>query len=347
MDPAYLRAPYWALLERAVADRDVPRTFRVGGRWLVSLDGTEYFHSTAIHCPAGTVSHGGETPHYAHTVLLPVLVTPDQREVLALEPEFITPQDGAEKQDCERNAAHRWVTRNGARLARHRVTLLADDLHCNQPFGALLQAQQLDFILTCKPTSHATLYEEVALLDKLGAVGVRKEHVWTGQGHERWHYRFVERVPLREPPHPLYVNWCELTITRQATGEELYHNAWATNRPLSEATVGATARAGRARWKVENEGHNVLKRRGYYLEHNYGHGRQHLSTVLVLLVLLLAFVCHTLLGLCDPAYQRLRAELGPRQTFFDDLRALPRYLPFRSWDDLLRFMLVGLELDPP
>jgi hypothetical protein len=40
---------------------------------------------------------------------------------------------------------------------------------------------------------------------------------------------------------------------------------------------------------VENEGINVLKNRGYNFEHNYGHGQQHLSIVLLTL-LLLAFL---------------------------------------------------------
>jgi len=89
----------------------------------------------------------------------------------------------------------------------------------------------------------------------------------------------------------------------------------------------------------------VLKNHGYHLEHNYGHGRQHLSTVLVMLILL-AFLCHTTLHLCDRAYQQLRAELGTRRTFFDDLRTLTRYLFFKSWEHLIAFMVTGLELSP-
>jgi hypothetical protein len=37
--------------------------------------------------------------------------------------------------------------------------------------------------------------------------------------------------------------------------------------------------AGRSRWKIENENNNVLKTKGYHLEHNFGHGQQHLSNV--------------------------------------------------------------------
>ena len=42
--------------------------------------------------------------YYSHSVITPALVHPDKAEVIALEPEFITPQDGTEKQDCELNA---------------------------------------------------------------------------------------------------------------------------------------------------------------------------------------------------------------------------------------------------
>jgi len=343
--PTHLREPFWTILERLMADESLARSFEFDGGWLCSLDGTQYFSSTSIHCAHCTVTQRDETPHYAHMVLLPVLAKPGKKEVLVLEPEFILPQDGVDKQDCERHAAHRWVLRNTPRFAGRRVTILADDLHCHQPFCELLVAHHLDFILTCKPDSHPTLYEEVALLAKLGAVTSCEERVWTGKGHQRWTYRFATHVPLREPPQALYVNWCELIIADEATAKELYHNAFATNHELTALTIRSTAVAGRARWKIENEGHNVLKNHGYHLQHNYGHGQQHLSTVVVMLVLL-AFLCHTVLQLCDGPYQRLRAELGTRQTFFDDLRALTRYLFFESWDHLVTFMIAGLDMAP-
>ena len=343
--PLHLGAGFWTILERLMEDKALAASFDFDGGWLCSLDGTQYFGSATIHCVHCTVTQRGEATHYAHTVLIPVLAKPGKTEVLVLEPEFITPQDGADRQDCERNAARRWVIRNATHFTGRRVTILADDLHCNQPFCELLLDQHLDFIMTCKPDSHPTLYEEVALLTKLGAVSQREERVWSGQGHQHWTYRFVEHVPLREPPQALHVNWVELTIVREATGEVLYHNAFVTNHALTEHTIRSTVTAGRARWKVENEGHNVLKNHGYHLEHNYGHGQQYLSRVLVMLALL-AFLCHTVLQLHDRAYQRLRAELGTRRTFFNDIRALTRYLFFASWEHLIAFMIAGLDMAP-
>jgi len=343
--PQHLREPFWTIQHRLLEDSAMAEAFDWHGQWLVSLDGTGYFHSLLVHCPQCTVTRHEGTAHYAHQVLLAVLVKPGQKAVLVLDPEFITPQDGVEKQDCERRAAQRWVERNAPRFAGHRVTLLGDDLYCHQPFCELLLAHQMDFILTCKPDSHPTLYEEVALLDKLGAVTTLEERVWMGSRCERWRYRFASRVPLREPPHPLYVQWCELTVTDETTGKERYHNAFATNHVLSEQTVPGVTVAGRARWKVENEGHNTLKHQGYHLEHNYGHGKCHLSTVLVTLILW-AFLFHTALQLVDEAYGRVRDALGTRQTFFNDLRALTRYRHFTDWEGLMTFMVEGLELAP-
>jgi hypothetical protein len=62
---------------------------------------------------------------------------------------------------------------------------------------------------------------------------------------------------------------------------------------------------------------------------------------------ILSLLFHTLLELLDQKYKLLRDHLPARKTFFDDLRALTRYMYFDSWDHLLTFMLQGLELEIP
>ena len=275
-----------------------------------------------------------------------MLVAPDEKRVIVLEPEFIQPQDGQVKQDCERNAAKRWLTDHAPYLAGHKVTFLGDDLYCNQPFCEQVLGHKLNFIFTCKPESHTALYTEVALLAQMGAVEQFSQRRWTGSGHEKWIYRFVSDVPLRAGADALRVSWCELTIVYEETGEQLYHNAFATNFGLTTHNVPDIVAAGRARWKIENENNNVLKNYGYHLEHNFGHGAEYLSMILVLLNLL-AFLFHTVLDLVDEVYQRLRMHLRVRKTFFTDLQALTRYLFFASWEQLLNFMYVQLELDQP
>ena len=98
--------------------------------------------------------------------------------------------------------------------------------------------------------------------------------------------------------------------------------------------------------KSENETNNVLKNHGYHLDHNFGHGQKHLATTLLTLNLL-AFLPHTIAQVADELYQQIRQALGPRRTFFNDVRALMRYLIFSDWQALLQFMFVQLELEPP
>ena len=124
----------------------------------------------------------------------------------------------------------------------------------------------------------------------------------------------------------------------------LYKNAFTTRYEISTAKVAEMVAAGRARWKIENENNNVLKTKGYHLEHNFGHGDKYLAAVLGTLNLV-AFFVHVVLGLMDSRYQLVRQALGARKTFFHDLRALTRYLFFASWEELLGFMMRGLEVD--
>jgi hypothetical protein len=314
---------------------------------LVPLDGTQYFSSQKIHCnqcSQRTLTNGEIL--YSHSVITPVVVKPGQPHVLPLEPEFITLQDGATKQDCELTAAKRWLARCGTIYAAYHLTLLGDDLYCHQPFCQLVLDYHLNFIFVCKPDSHAHLYEWLAFLqagpgEQLPALTRRH---WNGRFAEIWTYRYINEVPLRAGPDPVFVNWAELTIIREDTGEQLYHNSFATNYELTETTIVPIVQAARTRWKIENESNNVLKNRGYHLEHNFGHGQQHLSTVLLTLNLF-AFLFHTILHLVDQRYRRLREHLAVRQTFFNDIQTLTRYLYFDSWDHLLDFMLKQLELD--
>jgi hypothetical protein len=346
IDPAYLGEAYWSIYEHLEAKGHLEAYESVAGTRLVSLDGSQYFSSQKIHCEQCKKVEKEEHVHYSHGVLLAVLSAPEQKEVICLEPEFLTPQDGHDKQDCEQQAIKRWVKRNAARFEADKVTILTDDLHCHYPLCNMLLEHDMHFILTCKESSHTALYEELRLLEHIeGAVSTLAVEKWHGARRERWVYRWAEQLPLRGDLETLMVNWCELSVVDVATDKQLYHCAWATDLPVQEHTVPAIADGGRSRWKVENEGFNVLKNRGYHFEHNYGHGQQYLSNVLLSL-LLLAFLCHTTLALTCTTYQAVRHELGARRTFFDDLRALTRYLYFPSWQRLLTFMYHQLELPP-
>jgi hypothetical protein len=261
--------------------------------------------------------------------------------VIPLVPEFVVPQDGQDKQDCENAAAKRWLLQHGERYSTLKVTLLGDDLYCHQPLCQQFLAQGFNFILVCRPESHATLYEHLEGI-ALPRVTMKR---WSGKVEETYIYRYLNGVPLKDGDDALLVNWCDLTVIRP-DGKVVYKNSFATNHLISDDTVAEIVRSGRTRWKVENENNNTLKTKGYNLEHNFGHGKQHLASFLATLNIL-SLLFHTLLERLDEKYKLLRSHLPTRKTFFDDLRALTRYLYFENWDHLLTFMLEGLELEIP
>ncbi|MDD2762160.1 MAG: hypothetical protein PHH11_17930 [Methylomonas sp.] len=64
-------------------------------------------------------------------------------------------------------------------------------------------------------------------------------------------------------------------------------------------------------------------------------------------LIILAFLVHTVLQWFDQCYRLLREELPSRKTYFNDLRALTRYVCFDSWQHLMEFMLEGMNIPIP
>jgi hypothetical protein len=350
VSPAQIHSDTWWVLEQLAASGHLEnyRCFR--GTFVIALDGVTYHSSTQIRCDSCQQRQDSQgTVHYYHSAIAPVLVKPDCRHVLSLPPECIVPQDGHQKQDCERAASKRWLQQHSVQFAAHSVTYLGDDLYANQPLCELIdQVYEQYFVFVCKPDSHTTLYQEIALLEKVGGVTTHQVRHWNGRQHETWTYRLANQVPLRSGSDALNADWCELRITHAKTDEPIYHNAWVTNHSISVDNVAKVSSVGRTRWKIENENINVLKNQGYHLEHNFGHGEVHLANTLFTLNLL-AFLVHTALHIANDEYRLLRETLAVRRTFFHDLRALTRYMIFNSWQHLFDFMIDGLEIQhlPP
>ena len=346
LPPSHLD-PVFVAIFKGLEQHHMLDPFRVlNNQLLVSLDGTTYFSSKTIHCPNCLTRQlaNGQTLYY-HSAITPVIVCPGRSEVIALPPEYIMPQDGQTKQDCEQGAGKRWISKHAQAVVPHQVTLLGDDLYSKQPFCALALQQGFHFILTCKPDSHATLYERLAFWQANDGLAKLERRRWNGRFTEVLLYRYINDVLLRGGDDALSTNWFDLTVVSGKTGEQLYHNSWITNHRLSADNIAAVAQAGRGRWKIENENNNVLKTKGYHLEHNFGHGQQYLSAFMLSLNLL-AFLFHTVLEWSDDQYAMLRRVLARRQTFFEDLRALTQYMVFDSWQHLMDFMIQGLELQP-
>ena len=318
----------------------------LGDHLLGALDGTTSVASQTIHgphCLTRQRTHG-HTLSY-HTAIPPVIVCPGRPDVIALPPESIMPQDGPAQQDGAQQAGKRWRSTHAQAVAPYQMTVLGDDRYSKQPFGALAQPQGLHCILTCPPDSHPTFYERLAFGQANDGMAERAGRCGNGRFTDVTLSRYINDVLLRGGDDAWSVHGCESTVVNAQTGAQRSHHSFITHHRRSADTITAVAQAGRGRGKIANEPHNVLKTKGYHLEHNFGHGQQSLSAFLLSLNLL-ALLCHTVLEWSDEKYTLLRRVLARRQTFFEDIRALTRDMVFESWDQLMDFMLRGLDLQP-
>jgi hypothetical protein len=304
---------------------------RLDGHVLIALDGTEYFGSQTIHCPqcSRRARSGGKT-EYFHAMLGASLVAPGHQQVVPLPPEFIVPQDGAEKQDCENRAAHRWLEKHAANYANLHPVYLGDDLFSHQPLCEAVLKQGAHFIFVCKPSSHPLIKEYIDGAE-LESHALPIKH---GREKVTHRYRWLSAVPLRDGKDARLVNWFEIEIVNPA-GKVTYRNSFITNLPIIRDTVAELCACGRARWKVENETFNVLKTKGYNLEHNFGHGKKNLSALLVALNLL-AFAFHSVCDAAEVFWRQARQKVSSRAQFFQNLAAITSFHIFASWDDLLQ-----------
>ena len=343
MDPNLLRPVYRATFQYLQEHGEVESFRSFGDTLLIAIDGTGYFYSESIHCKGCTVSHHRDgRVTYAHSVLMPAVVKAGKAQVIPLEPEFIVPQDGHEKQDCEQTAANRWIEAMAGFYSPLNVTLLGDALYATHPMIRGVLKEGFHYIFVVKPTNHKYLYEELEGMEKLGEMRTLERTHWTGRKHRRLVYRYINGVPLTDAEDCVKVNWVEITMSDDK-GKVTFHSAFVTDHLITEQNVEALVEAGRCRWKIENEDINTLKTKGYHFEHNFGHGKRYLSRTLLSLNIL-AFLFHTVLELRDKRCALLRATLPRRDTFFQHIAALTQYLCFESWQHLMLFMLKGLRL---
>jgi hypothetical protein len=317
------------------------------GRVLIALDGTEHHCSRKIKCPQCSTrrrSDGGT--EYVHAFLGASIVAPGHKRVLPLPPEFIAPRDGAEKQDCERNAAKRWLAGHGAAVAHLRPIFLGDDLFACQPIATAIHEAGGNLgplrgpSLTCKSSSHRTIAEYLR-----GAEFQEHRETVSKRGKRATTiYRWLSGVPLRATDDAIAVNWFSIEILNDK-GKRTYHNSFVTDLSITADNIAELAACGRARWKIENETFNVLKTGGYNLEHNFGHGKKTLASVLVTLNLL-AFAFHTAAYLGDLAWKTAVIARGPTYSFFEHLRTITAYAVFQDWPHLLR-SIADAAIRPP
>ena len=305
--------------------------------YLAPIDGTGHFCSGKISCPECCVKKpDSKNPQYYHQLLACCLVKPGKKEVLPLMPEPIIQQVDASKNDCEKTALKRLLSNISREHPHLKLVLNGDDLYSDGPTIKLVKSYGYSFIMVAKDTSHPSLYESVDELDKADQV-VRYQYT-DEKGYRHW-FRFVNDVPINKSHEDTLVNYLEY-VEIDPKGNKKYVNTWITDIKLTLENVAKVMRGGRARWKIENETFNTLKTQGYHLEHNYGHGEQHLATNLACLTFT-AFLINQIEQLACKFFQQALEAKKSKKALWHAIRSLFDWFFIDSWEDLYTAIIGG------
>ena len=338
VDPQQLRKAFTQLFAQLQRGKGLEDMSYLDGHYLLSLDGTGYFSSSEVHCDQCCEKHhrDGRVTYY-HQILGAVLVHPDQPEVFPLAPEPILKQDGARKNDCERNAAKRFLSELRREHPHLKLIVIEDGLASNAPHIKHLHALGLRFILGAKETDHRFLFEWVA------NTAMTKAHEFADEQHVIHRFRYLNNAPLNDANFDTEINFLEYWEI-QPSGKTK-HFSWVTDIPISTENLMVLMRGGRARWKIENETFNTLKNQGYHFEHNFGHGYQHLSTVFAFLMML-AFLIDQIQQHCCVLFQQAQKKAKGRSYFWEKVRGLFLHYLIPNWEAFYSGIAFGLKPTP-
>jgi Transposase DDE domain len=338
ISPKVLRPVFTSVFRQLQRGKALESMEFLDGHYLLALDGTGYFSSQTIHCASCLHKvHRNGAITYFHQMLGAAIIHPDLRAVIPLMPEPIVNQDGTAKNDCERNAAKRFIAKLRKDHPHLRFIVTEDSLSSNAPHIETLHAHGLRYILGVKDGDHAFLFEQVQAADQAGRVTAYERHDRAAGVIHR--FRFVNDLPLNASHPNVRVNFIEYWEIGQ---NKVQHFSWVTDLRVSTRNVYHLMRGGRARWKIENETFNTLKNQGYHFEHNYGHGEQHLSVVFAMLMML-AFLVDQTQQLCCALFQAVWAKLGSKRLLWERMRALFYDYALQSMRQLLETLWYGLK----
>lgn len=237
--------------------------WRVGGRFLLAIDGTGLYSFHQRHC-----EHCIETRHdsgavtYSHKVLVAFIVSADGY-ALPVACEFIeNPGPVYDKQDCETKAYHRMEVQLKRLFPQTSFWLLLDALYADQNVMRPSFGNGWNFGITFKESDMPALWIEAQALLALSP----------GQ---RATITLPEKAGSQEVRWINGLDYEGMTLSaifhedKDSEGKVIRKFAHLVARPIDYKNVWTVACASRLRWRCENEGFNVLKNGGFGLEHVY------------------------------------------------------------------------------
>lgn len=362
------------LVLQEVKQKGLFKEFEYFGEYkLLLIDGVHHFSSDKVSCEnCTTQEHKNGTITYSHSMLSAVIAHPDKKVVLPLCEEPIIQQDGVTKNDCELNASKRLLQKVRTRHLGEKFIRVEDALYANGPHIKEIQTEGDKFIIRVKEGSGAgSVIKQYKALLEITDADKEKHQQEQVQGHKLYkrhgickptptvpqvykleekdkkiikEYHYVNGLYLNETHKDIKINFVHYEERSIRTGKIIKEFQWITDLVVTKANVPRVVKAGRGRWKIENETFNTLKNQGYHFKHNFGHGKKNLCTNFALLMML-AFLIDQIQQLCNEVFQKALEVSEWKKYLWDDVRSLFKTLPFDSMEMIYKAIIYGIQIE--
>jgi len=258
LEPEQLYKVRYMMANRLIRSKCLNKFRLLDSYFMIAIDGTGHLVYKERHCPhCLTKKKDGEILYYYHNVLEAKLVT-GSGLAISVETEFICNNDGTTKQDCELRAFYRMVKRLKGRFPQLKICLLLDSLYAASPVMDILKRYNWKYITTFKRGSMPERYEEFLKLKNL----CPENEIEIANDKLSQKYGWVNDIDHKG-------NFFDVLELEESGIDKQTRFVWLTNFKIGKNNITKIARGGRLRWKIENEGFNVQKNRGFNLEHPY------------------------------------------------------------------------------
>ncbi len=321
IDPNELHPAFNTVFREAQRGKLLEKFTYHNNHYIMSIDGTGFFSSQKLssdYCIKKVIKRSGEST-YQLQLLGACLVHPDHREVIPLPPEPISKKDGQDKNDCERNAVKRYLEKFREYHPNLKVIVTEDSINANGPHISALKKHNCRFMIMVKEGDHPWLFKSMRECTSQEKY-VAHEFIDPEDTALTHKFKIYNDLSINKSNQDIKINVLDYWEHNQKTGK-IKHFCWITDLNISTKNVYKLMRAGRARWKIENETFNTLKNQGYNLEHNYGLGKKHLSFVFVN-VMMLAFLIDQIQQISCPLFKTAFFLAGSKRDLWGNIRGI-------------------------
>lgn len=256
------------MVRRLIRGKQFNRGRLLGKYWRVIVDGTGLFYFKERHCEhclctTKKLENGKKIKLYYHKVVEAKIVLSD-KVVISLGTEFIENEtEEVSKQDCEINAGKRLLKKIKKDYPRLAICIQGDALYGTQSFMKICREKHWEYIFTQKATRQSMLNEGFEWI-KSGEDAQRITDLCKEKG-TAFYGNHVEELAGKKEIMNVFEYEYQTKDKDKKAGVTRFQ--WISSIELTNRNLEEMIRAGRGRWKIENEGFNNQKKGLYRIEH--------------------------------------------------------------------------------